>query len=229
LYIENILLNSYQCYQTLGLQEGASIKEVKSAYRKLALEFHPDKNTLDQGGTKFKMVVEAYQTLRNEYKNKIGTKSSERYNNPKQRSDFNSTYSWGARKSDRSPEEDWTRYTKYAENEYQNFWAHYEKTFWDYYEKVRSETRSETEPMQVEQEISVSVNVDPGRCIACCSCETIAPTVFRVEKNVKVNPKSKVINEQGAKSEKILDAAQTCPTKAISVLEKESCRRLYPW
>jgi len=222
-------LNIYQCYQTLGLQEGASIKELKSAYRKLALQFHPDKNILDQESTKFKMVVEAYQTLRAEYKNKLGTKSSEKYDKDyKKKSDFN-TNSWGARKSDRSPEEDWTRYTRYAEDEYQNFWAHYEKTFWDYYEKVRTETRSETEPIHVEQEISVSVKVDPGRCIACCSCETIAPSVFRVEKNVKVNPKSKVINERGAKSEKILDAAQTCPTKAISVSEKESCRRLYPW
>ena len=177
------------------------------------------------------MVVEAYQTLRTEYKNKIGTKSSEKYydKDSKKKSDFNSTYSWGARKSDRNPEEDWTRHARYAEDEYQNSWAHYEKTFWDYYEKVRSDTRSETEPIQVEQEVLVSVNVDPERCIACCSCETIAPSVFRVEKNVKVNPKSKVINEQGANFEKILDAAQTCPTKAISVSEKESCRRLYPW
>ena len=224
-------MNSYQCYKALGLQEGASIKEVKSAYRKLALQFHPDKNMLDQESTKFKIIVEAYQTLRAEHKNKIGTKSSEKYRdkNSSKKSDFNQTYSWGARKSDRNPEEDWTRYTRYAENEYQNFWAHYEKTFWDYYEKVRSETRSETGPMHIEEEVPLSVNVDPGKCIACCSCETIAPSVFRVEKNVNVNPKSKVINEQGANSEKILDAAQTCPTKAISVSEKGSCKRLYPW
>jgi ferredoxin len=186
---------------------------------------------MDHESRNFKIIVEAYQTLRTEYKNRIGTKSSEKYyTDYKNKSNSNSkTYSWGARKSDRNPEEDWTRYTRYAENEYQNFWTHYEKTFWDYYEKVRSETRSEAESIHVEKEISVSVNVDPGKCIACCSCEIIAPTVFRVEKNVKVNPKSKVINEQGAKSEKILDAAQTCPTKAISVSEKESCRRLYPW
>ena len=224
-------MNTYQCYQVLGLHEGASNKEVKSAYRKLALQFHPDKNTTDQESTKFKMIIEAYQILRTRYKNEIGKHSSEKYyKDSKKESDFDSQkYSWGARKSDRTPDEDWTKYTGYAENEYQNFWEHYEKTFWDYYEKVRSETRAETEPIRVEKDISVSVNVDPGKCIACCSCETIAPTVFRVEKNVKVNPKSKVINERGANSEKILDAAQTCPTKAISVLEKESCRRLYPW
>jgi len=231
LYNLNVLLNIYQCYQVLGLREEASIKEVKSAYRKLALQFHPDKNASDHESTKFKMIIEAYQTLRTEYKNKIRTNSSEKYDkNSKKKSDFNSkTYSWGARKSDKTPDEDWTRYTKYAENEYQNFWAHYEKSFWEYYEKSRSKTRSGTESIQVEKDISVSVNVDPGKCIACCSCETIAPSVFRVEKNVKVNPKSKVINEQGANSEKILDAAQTCPTKAISVLEKESHRQLYPW
>ena len=225
-------MNTYQCYKILGITEGASNKEVKSAYRKLALQFHPDKNASDQESKKFKMIIEAYQTLRTKYKNEIATNSSEKYydKNSRKKSDFGSqTYSWGAKKSDRTPDEDWTRRTDYAENEYQNFWTHYEKTFWDYYEKVRSETRAETEPIRVEKDISVSVNVDPGRCIACCSCETIAPSVFRVEKNVKVNPKSKVINEQGANSEKILDAAQTCPTKAISVLDKESCRRLYPW
>jgi DnaJ-class molecular chaperone len=221
-------LNVYQCYRVLGLQEGASIKEVKSAYRKLALQSHPDRNTLDRESTKFKMIVEAYQILRTEYKNTIETHYSEKHTaDSNNNSDFNSrSYSWGARKSDRPPNEDWTRYTKYAENEYQNFWAHYETTFWNYYEKVKSKKSYEPESIQ---DTSVSVNVDPGRCIACCSCETIAPSVFKVDKNVKVNPKSKVINEQGANSEKILDAAQTCPTKAISVSEKESCRKLYPW
>jgi DnaJ-class molecular chaperone len=225
-------LNAYQCYQALGLQGGASIKDVKTSYRKLALQFHPDKNSSDQDSTRFKIITEAYQILRAEYKRNVAQNSSEKYydKDSTKKSGFGSgTYSWGAKKSDRTPNEDWTRYTRYAESEYQDFWTHYEKTFWDYYEKVRSETRPEAEPIQAENDISVSVNVDPGKCIACCSCETIAPSVFRVEKNVKVNPKSKVINEKGAHSEKILDAAQTCPTKAISVSEKESCRRLYPW
>lgn len=226
-----MLLNTYQCYQILGIQDGASIKEVKSAYRKLALKSHPDKNVTNQDGEEFKLITEAYQTLRSEYKRSIGTNyKTDNHKDTNRSSNFNSKkYSWGARESDKTTNDGWEKYTRYAESEYQDFWTYYEKAFWESYERIKSQARVETDPVQVEKDVSVSVNVDPARCIACCSCETIAPSVFHVEKNVRVNPKSRVINEEGAKSDKILDAAQTCPTKAISVTEKESCRRLYPW
>jgi ferredoxin len=231
-----ISVNSYQCYQILGVKNDATFKEIKSAYRQLVLQFHPDKNMSETDGKKFKTVAEAYQFLKKEHKRTHQTSSSKntwKYSskNSDKEYDFNSNkQSWGARPDERSPQEDWGRYTRQAENAYQDFWKYYEKTFWEYYEKVRSEaSKVEAEPIEQEKEVPVTVSVDPGRCIACCSCETIAPSVFAVDKNVKVNPKSHVINEQGAKCEKILDAAQTCPTKAISVTEKESERRLYPW
>ena len=226
-------MNNYQCYQVLGVQDGSSMKEVKAAYRKLVLKYHPDKDSTDQDGMKFKMISEAYQILRTNYKKSISTSSNpEKYDdkNSNKKYDFGSKRrSWGAKDSDKTPQEDWTRYTKYAENAYQDFWKQYEQVFWDYYERVKAEVKPDTEPIIVEQEVPISVRVDPERCIACCSCETIAPKVFHVEKNVQVNPKSKVINEEGAKSEKILDAAHTCPTKAISVTHKETQQRLYPY
>ena len=59
-----LLLNSDQCYHLLGLRKGASILEIRDAYRKLALEYHPDKNMSARDGAKFKLVTEAYHTLR---------------------------------------------------------------------------------------------------------------------------------------------------------------------
>ena len=228
-------MNSYQCHQILGTQNDASFKEIKSEYRKLVLQFHPDKNMSESDGKRFKMVTEAYQFLKTEHKKThqtSGSKNNWKYTskNYNKEYDFNShKQSWGARPNDHSPEEDWSRYTRKTENAYQDFWKYYEKTFWENYEKVRSNSKVEPEPIEQEKEVTVSVNVDPSRCIACCSCETIAPSVFAVDKNVRVNPKSHVINESGAKFEKILDAAQTCPTKAISVKDKESEKSLYPW
>ncbi|MDE1828908.1 MAG: DnaJ domain-containing protein [Thaumarchaeota archaeon] len=222
-------MNSYQCYQVLGLKDGASMKDIKSAYRKLALEHHPDKNK-GKDNNMFKIISEAYQTLRTEYKKSIGPSSgSTRREDKNRESDFGPKRPWGARDSDKTPSEDWTRHTRYAESAYQDFWKQYEEAFWNYYKKVKAEVRPDTEPIMVEQEVPMSVKVDPERCIACCSCETIAPKVFHVEKNVRVNPKSKVINEEGARSQKILDAAHTCPTKAISVTNKETQQRLYPY
>jgi DnaJ-class molecular chaperone len=54
------------------LDEDASINQIKDAYRKLALEYHPDKNISAKDGEKFKMISEAYHTLRE--KNNFHTK-----------------------------------------------------------------------------------------------------------------------------------------------------------
>ncbi len=56
-------------YQTLGINKNASQKEIKSAYRKVAMKFHPDKNPGDKiAEEKFKEAAEAYSILGDEQK-----------------------------------------------------------------------------------------------------------------------------------------------------------------
>lgn len=51
-------------YQILGLEKGASEDEIKRAFRKLAIKYHPDKNQGDkEAEAKFKEINEAYQVL----------------------------------------------------------------------------------------------------------------------------------------------------------------------
>ncbi|MDR2941194.1 MAG: molecular chaperone DnaJ [Treponema sp.] len=56
-------------YEVLGVQKNASKDEIKKAYRKLAIQYHPDKNPGDkQSEEKFKEATEAYEILADEQK-----------------------------------------------------------------------------------------------------------------------------------------------------------------
>ena len=58
-------------YDTLGVKKGASADEIKKAYRKLAAQYHPDKNPGDASAEeKFKEVQNAYDTLSDAEKRK---------------------------------------------------------------------------------------------------------------------------------------------------------------
>uniref|UniRef100_A0A8D0G5W6 DnaJ heat shock protein family (Hsp40) member B1 n=1 Tax=Sphenodon punctatus TaxID=8508 RepID=A0A8D0G5W6_SPHPU len=64
-------------YRTLGLSRGASEEDIKRAYRKQALRYHPDKNKEPGAEERFKEVAEAYDVLSDPKKREIFDKFGE--------------------------------------------------------------------------------------------------------------------------------------------------------
>lgn len=52
-----------ECYEILGVSPSASEQEIKKAYRKLAMKYHPDVNKSVDAEEKFKEINEAYAIL----------------------------------------------------------------------------------------------------------------------------------------------------------------------
>ena len=58
-------------YEVLGVERGASKQQIKKAFRKLALKYHPDKNPDSDSTKKFQDVAEAYEVLGDEDKRRM--------------------------------------------------------------------------------------------------------------------------------------------------------------
>src|SRR5438067_1221206 len=59
-----IVLMKRDYYEILGVEKNASVEDVKKSYRKLAMQYHPDKNPDNkEAEEKFKEATEAYEVL----------------------------------------------------------------------------------------------------------------------------------------------------------------------
>jgi len=228
-------VNISQAYQTLQVESDTPFEEIKYSYRKLVLDLHPDKNKNQKDGFKFKQVTEAYHFLKNNHKRLVSKeRSNQKYKTKTTKNNFSFSgkdSAWRAPPGGKTPEEDWGRFTKEFEEGNPNFWKEYEKRFWEEYEIKQN--KKDGDPFEKTKESknqpNLLVDVDPTLCIGCCSCETIAPEVFVVDRNSKMNPKSHVYDAKGAGINKIMNAAETCPTKAIKVEDKDAKKILFPW
>jgi ferredoxin len=225
-----VIVNTYQALRALNVKSESSWDEIKIAYRKLVLEFHPDKNTSEKEGNEFKKITEAYNHLRKNFSQNMDEVKQKFTENNK--TNFEKKSQWGAPSRENIQEQDWSKYTREFEEEDPTFWREYEKRFWEEYNaRVRSDGRhgEYEKAKEPEKQPNLFVDVDKSLCIGCCSCEIIAPDVFLINKNSKSNPKSSVINPKGAGINKIMNAAETCPTRAIIVENIETKERLFPY
>jgi len=240
-------MNKKSATQILMVNNDATFDQIKYNYRKLALEFHPDKNSSKNSHEKFKMITVAYHFLKNQnklrnFKNRSKKRDTDSKSHQKPPYSEKNNHAYNTK-------EDWSRFTKDFEMD-ENFWRQYEKSFWKDYELRKNEAKKndygrafwneneerispkpKTKNRNSETKIykhDLSVRVEKSQCIACLSCETIAPNVFVIDKLTMINPKSQVHNHYGASEEKIMDAAETCPTKAIKINERKSGRIIFP-
>ena len=56
-------MNLWDYYKVLGLRQGASDDEIRKAYRRKAMEFHPDRNHSEEAQDVFIRITEAYEYL----------------------------------------------------------------------------------------------------------------------------------------------------------------------
>lgn len=224
-------MNTYQALRTLNVKSDSTFEEIKVAYRKLALEYHPDKNTSEKEGNEFKKVTEAYNLLKNNHTS-LDSKGNQEYPNKETKAKTNFRKpQWGAPENE-PPQQDWSKFTREFEEGDPNFWKEYERKFWEEYNaRVRPDGKQGEYEKAKEPKVqpNLFVDVDKSLCIGCCSCEIIAPDVFEINKNSKSNPKSSVINPKGAGVNQIMNAAETCPTRAIRVENIDTKERLYPY
>lgn len=82
-------------YKILGVEKTATAEQIKKAYRKLAVKYHPDKNPNDKAAEdKFKEINEAYEVLSDEEKRKKYDQFGENYKHYEQHGGRPEDFDW---------------------------------------------------------------------------------------------------------------------------------------
>ena len=196
------------------MPEKASQLEIKKAYRRLARKYHPDRNCTVHAEDMIKKINAAYEVLSDAHRRDQYDSSS-----------FGDIAAQEPQQA-REEEEEHQHVQDYDDTaEQQTSAAKPRKAE----AKKDTNDRSYNGPTYIEKPKSrFHIIVEPSLCMAFGSCETLAPKVFVVEKNKRVNPKARVESEVGADYDTIHAAAQMCPTKAIRIIDRYTGEQLFP-
>jgi molecular chaperone DnaJ len=210
-------------YAILGVSQYAKYREIKAAYRRLALKYHPDRNNSPVSENSIKIINAAFEVLsdkdkRRQYDEKLD--NSIILHRKKERTKSQTSSSHGSSSA------------AYSDSDHNNSHDNYDNTYLRKGKRngldVNSEGESSIRKTFGKTKGRYQISIEPSLCMAFGSCETLAPNVFEVDKNKMLNPKATVKSETGNDFESILNAAETCPTKAIILRDRYTGRQIYP-
>jgi curved DNA-binding protein CbpA len=202
-------------YAILGVSEQATYPELTRAYRRLARKYHPDRNNSSHAESMIKKINAAFEILSDDDKKRKYDKT-----------DFETELD----------EEEIRSNVQHEVSETNQIYSNYESNSRNYdasdkqydFKKKYTQMQSTASNFLDTPKGRFQITIEPSLCLAFGSCETLAPKVFVLEKNKRINPKVRVESETGANFESILAAAQTCPTKAIKIIDRYTGEQIYP-
>jgi curved DNA-binding protein CbpA len=193
----------------LEVSEKATFLEIKRSYRRLARKYHPDRNRNSRSEENIKRLNQAYEVLSDKDKRRLYDSEA-----------------LLAQKVHETPNE--------TINDLINQPSHKVKEQAESFASPKNLRKTQTNTL--DPSISMldvprsrfRIIIEPSLCLAFGGCETISPRVFTVDKNKRINPKAKVQSETADSLERIVLAAQACPTKAISIIDRYTGDQIYP-
>jgi molecular chaperone DnaJ len=210
-------------YTILGVSQDAKYREIKAAYRRLALKYHPDRNSSPISENSIKIINAAFEVLSDRDK--------------RRQYDEKAIYNNKANKKKDQTQSSSSSHVNSSNTVYSNF----DRTSSDvefHNTDIKKGNRNETEVKSgkvssltniFHKSIGhIHITIEPTLCMAFGSCEALAPNVFVVDKDKMINPKATLKSGTGDDFEAILAAAQTCPTKAIIIRDRNTGEQIYP-
>ena len=194
-------MDSRGYYALLGVSQSANFQEIKKSYRKLAKKYHPDRNKSPLAEETIKKVNEAFEILSDRRKRK--------------QYDLEASNIYYADDS------------TYEEKE-ENLSGQMQRNSYNFTKPESTSNLGYDNLLLDTIKSRFHILIEPSLCLAFGGCETIAPKVFVVDKSKHINPKARVQSETADTLDRIVMAAQACPTKAIKIIDRYTGNQIYP-